>query len=221
MILPGAWYSCSSMRGENSVFHWLRRNVDAQAGSNNALDEQERGEEERTQHSTGLGISLYDFMEQFEESMAPRIAEDVTLSCCAQFELVTLRIVPGRTYAAEEEIEQHVAVSTDGTIRFRTNTYHHGPGRLGIGRVQEATIPRAVVQEICRMLDTWLYTRKEQSWSPSADAGKWYLRVRFENGLEQVQRGELGGAFLEGIDVSQFLRERIPIPGLYLFDQDI
>lgn len=168
-----------------------------------------------------VGISLYDFMEALEADTAPQIADRVDIAGCAMFEIVTLREVPGRTYDAAAEVEQHLAIAADGAVRFRANTYHKGPGQHGIGRVEDANIPRGTVQEISRLLDTWLYMRASQDWMQPEDIGKWYLRVRFADGREQLQRGSLDGAFMDGIDIGQFMRERIPIAGLYLFDQDL
>lgn len=213
------------------MFHFGRKRTPASdvdqnrsrsgVGDQNTPDQRQLKAEDAEQHTTGLGISLNDYMEQLEADLAPAISEQVTLSGCEMFELVTLRTVPGRSYDPAEEVEQHLGISTGGEIRFRANTYHNGPGRLGIGRVLKAEIPVSAVQEICRMLDTWLYTRGDEAWSQPADTGKWYLRVRFADGREQVQRGALGGAFLEGIDVAQFVRERVPIDHLYLFDEVI
>lgn len=203
------------------MFNWFKRNAAPETDGQNAPDRRQIREEDEVQHSTGLGISLHDYMEQLEADLAPQIAEQVTLSGCARFELVTLRLVAGAAYDSTEEVEQHLTISADGEIRFRANTYHNGPGRLGIGRVQDARIPKATVQEICRMLDTWLYMRGDETWSQPADTGRWYLRVRFADGREQVQRGALTGAYMEGMDIAQFVRERVPIEGLYLFDESM
>lgn len=202
------------------MFNWFKRNADAQT-QQSTPERRQIKEEDAAQHSTGLGISLNDFMEQLEADMAPRIAEQVTLSGSAQFELVTLRMREGRIYEPADEVEQHLVITTDGTVRFRANTYHNGPGRLGIGRIQDAAIPRSTVQEICRLLDTWLYMRGNENWSQPADAGRWYLRATFADGREQVQRGALDGAYLEGMDIAQFIRERVPIDELYLFDESL
>ncbi len=35
-----------------------------------------------------------------------------------------------------------------------------------------------------------------------------------------MQRGNLEGAFFAGLDISQFIRERVPVDGLYLFNQN-
>lgn len=164
--------------------------------------------------------SISDYMEVFEELEAAATSERLSFSDCESLEIVTMRQVPGRTFAADEEVVQHVRIGTDGRIGFHANTYHHGLGHYGIGRVLEAEIAPAVVQEITRLLDTWLFTRN-QEWSTSEDVGRWYLRVRHRDGKEQIQRGSLEGAFVMEMDVSQFLRERVPIGNLYLFDQEL
>lgn len=204
------------------MFHFGKKTpVTTGDAQKNTPDQRQLRAEDSEQHTTGLGISLNDYMDQLEADLAPSISEAVTLSGSAIFELVTLRIVSGRSYAPDEEVEQHLAISADGTIRFRANTFHYGPGRLGIGRIEQTTIPVSAVQEICRILDTWLYTRGEQSWTSSSETGRWYLRVRFSDGREQVQHGSTEGAYLMEMDLSQFIRERIPLDRLYLFDQDL
>lgn len=206
------------------MFRFLNRrnhHTEADPCPDSTPDQRQIKETNEGEYTTGLGISLNDYMEQLEADLAPRISDKVTISGSALFEIVTLRVVPGETYDAADEVEQHLAIAADGKVRFRANTYHNGPGRLGIGRVQDTAIPVAAVQEIARMLDTWLYMRDGEAWSQPANTGKWYLRVRFDDGREQVQRGALDGAFLEGMDIAQFIRERVPIDHLYLFDEHI
>lgn len=159
-----------------------------------------------------------DLMDHLEEDLAPRISANVSVAGCAEFAILTRRAVTGQTYTPTDEVVQQLQIAADGQVQFRANTYHNGPGRLGIGRVLEASIPAASVQEIGRMLDTWLYTRADSGWEPSADGGVWYLRVRQADGREQIQRGPLDGAFVAGMDLSWFVRERVPIEGLFLFD---
>lgn len=173
------------------------------------------------QHTTGLGVSLNDYIEQLEADLAPAIAEQVTLSGCARFEIVTRRAVEGQSYDPRDEVDQHLTITADGRVLFRANTYHHGPGRYGIGRVLETRIPKATVQEICRTLDTWLYTRAGKEWTSADHVGQWYLRVHFGDGREQVQRGSLEGAVVADIDISWFIRARVPVENLYLFDQTL
>lgn len=202
------------------MFHFGRKKT-AIDKTESTPDPRQLLDEDADRHSTGLGISLNDYIDQLTEDLAPAIAEKVTLSGCSTFELVTLRMVPDRTFDASEEVEQHLAIQADGQIQFRSNTYHGGAGRLGIGRIKQARIPVAAVQEICRMLDTWLYTREAQVWTQPADCGKWYLRVRFDDGREQILRGAADGAYLMEMDISAFIRDRIPIDRLYLFDEDL
>lgn len=165
----------------------------------------------------GIG-SIYDYMEAFEEAV-DGTTDAVSIRDAASFELVTLQDVSHTSRGAEEEIAQYLSIGVDGQIQFHTNTYHLGPGHYGIGRVMHLQISPATVCEITRMLDTWLYMKGEENWSPAENTGKWYLRIRSVDDKERVYRGALEGAFLDGIDISWFLRERIPVPELYLFDQ--
>lgn len=168
-----------------------------------------------------VAISLYDYMDQLESDLAPEISENLSLSGCASFELTTQRYAEGRTFVPEDEVLQRLTIATDGTVRLRANTYHNGPRSLGIGRILDTTIPTTSVQEICRLLDTWLYMHESADWDQTHDNGQWYLRVRSADGKERIHRGPLDGAFLDGIDISWFMRQRIPIPQIYLFDQSL
>lgn len=167
----------------------------------------------------GLG-SINDYIEIFEGLEETERTTTVSVRDCASLELVTQRAMAGRDYEAADEVVQRLTIAADGAVSLRANTWHHGPQALGIGRILDIRIPRAAVSEITRLLDTWLFTR-DQAWSPAEDAGRWYLRIRQQDGKEQIQRGSLDGAFVMEMDVAQFIRERIPIEGLYLFDQDI
>lgn len=178
-------------------------------------------DENAERHTTGLGISLNDYMDQLEADLAPAIADKVSLAGCAQFEIITRRAVSGHSYAPTEEVAQHLVISEKGQIQFRANTWHNGPGKYGIGRVLETSIPASSVQEICRILDTWLYTREKDHWEPTADTGQWYIRVHQHDGREQIQRGSLTGAYVADMDLSWFIRDRITIETLYLFDQNL
>lgn len=166
----------------------------------------------------GIG-SINDYIEAFEGAMGGT-ADAVSINGCASFELVTLREVPQMDCGAEEEVAQYLSISADGQVQFHANTYHQGPGHYGIGRVLQTRIATGAVQEITRLLDTWLYMRGEENWTPAENVGKWYLRIRSADGKEQIHRGSLEGAFLDGIDISWFVRERVPIADLYLFDQN-
>lgn len=165
----------------------------------------------------GIG-SINDYIEAFENAVEP--TDKVSIYGCASLELVTIRDIPGIHFDADEEIAQYLSIGADGPIQFHANTYHNGPGHYGIGRVMNAQISQSTFLEITRLLDTWLFTRDE-NWLPSENAGKWYLKIRCADGKEQIYRGSLDGAFLDGIDISWFMRQRIPIDQLFLFDQYI
>lgn len=203
------------------MFHWDKNRKRTGDGSQDAPDTRQLRAENAQEHTTGLGISLNDYMDQLEADMAPLIAQDVSVSTCASFELVTSRINEGQTFDPADEVEQHLTIERSGQVHLRTNTWHHGVGRLGIGRILDTTTSPAAVREICRMLDAWLYTIEQSTWDSTQNPIRWYLRVRFDDGREQIRRGRSDGAWLEGMDISQFIRERIPLEQLYLFDENL
>ncbi len=183
-------------------------------------------QEERT--PSILGLSLYDFMEAFEKGMEPELMGHVNLAGCEMFELTTNRMYKGAEYAPEEEVVQHLAIRKDGVVRFTSNTYHKGEGKLGIGRVVDAKISAGTMKEICDLVDSWLFSTGSQAFNLDEPKGRWILRARFEDGgsyesggREDLQQGTLAPAFFAGIDICQFIRERIPVSGMYLFEDQI
>ena len=178
----------------------------------------DKNENEKPQ-KTRLGLSLNDYMDLLEEEMAPDIADKITLKDCRALEITTKRAFEGCAFRPEEEAEQHLILAGNGQVRLRTHTYNRGEGRYGIGRILEGQIEKAAMAEILNTLDSWLFTRSGRAWEKKADAGTWRIRVVYADGREAVQQGPLTGAFLADMDVSGFMRYRLPFDGLYLFDE--
>ncbi|MDD5940440.1 MAG: hypothetical protein PUC46_06650 [Lachnospiraceae bacterium] len=168
---------------------------------------------------TGLGLSLEDFSEAFERDLAPEISEAVSLKDAEAVSIFSDRSCPGRVFRPEEEIQQRLVIFSSGKISFRSFTYWKGDGHHGIGRMLDTKIDGTAAGEILQMLDTWLFTQKNRDWKKE-DTGRWRILVHFQDGRDEMQGGNLEGAFLPDINVSAFIRDRIPISGLILFDED-
>ena len=175
---------------------------------------------DRNERQTGLGLSLNDYLDLVEEDLAPAISEITSLTGCKTLSFTTTRPKEG-DYLPEDEVEQRLVLEADGNAALRCFTFNKGEGHHGIGRGQEGKVRPNSMKEILHMMDTWLYSRRENAadmWKKEDNCGRWILHVKFSDGRVQVQTGKAEGAFYAGMDVSQFIRERLPFEGLLLFD---
>ncbi len=175
---------------------------------------------DRNEKQTGLGLSLNDYLDLVESDLAPAISEITSLTGCKTLSFTTMRPKEGE-YSPEDEVEQRLVLEADGNAALRCFTYNKGEGHHGIGRVTEGKVRPNAMKEILHMMDTWLYSRRKKAadiWNSGDGSGRWILHVRFADGRVQVQTGKTEGAFYAGIDISQFIRERLPFDGLLLFD---
>ena len=161
-----------------------------------------------------------DYMERLESDLEPEIAEDLSLKACKAVAITTSREAEGLVFPAEAEIEQRLVITAKGHVQFRSFTYHGGSGHHGIGRALETDIPETSVREMMDILDAWLFSRSGQTWQKPDACGTWKILALHAGGGEDMQRGNLDGAFFAGLDISQFIKERVPVDGLYLFNQN-
>ena len=120
---------------------------------------------------------------------------------------------PGR------EAVQHLYLARDGSITFRSFTGGKGRGKRGIGRYETCSVSAAAVLEILQLLDTFLYLRSSERWSGREEDARWVIRSARRGEGTEMTAGALEGASCGGMDLTYFIRQRIPIPDLLLFDR--
>lgn len=164
------------------------------------------------------GVSIKEFMDQFNEDLAPDESLERAVSAAAAIEIVTSRDYPGAKLSSEDEAQQQLMISKGGLVVLRTMKYFKGKGHYSIGRYEKANIAPSTVSEIFNLMDTWLFMTDLTPWNKAEDRGSWTLRVSHDTGHAEMMRGALTGASVDGIDLSQFIRVRIPIRHLFLFE---
>lgn len=213
---------CSAGMRSMSLFHWNRdRKAGQTAPETEPAAQASESTGEGAQRNPGIGIggvSIEEFMDQLNEDMAPDETLERSVALAERIELVTDLDYPGAALAPEDEVRQQLILSKRGAVVFRSARYYHGKGHYGIGRYEEKHIPASSVREIFQLLDTWLFVQKPAVWEPSADRGSWIIRTSFDEGSAEMERGALTDAVVDGIHLSDFIRERIPISDLFLFD---
>ena len=117
-----------------------------------------------------------------------------------------------------DEIVQHLYLARDGKITFRSFTRGKGRGARGVGRYETCTVPAQTVQEIRQLLDMVLYMQSGENWSGRDADPRWVIRAARRGEGTEMTAGKPEGAFAGGMDLSYLIRQRIPIPDLFLFD---
>lgn len=184
------------------------------------MKSEDNDQKRRASPDIGLGgVSLEEFMDQFNEDMEPDHTTETSLSSASQIEMITERGSQRQhVWQPDDEVRQQLVIGRDGNIVFRSLKYFKGKGHYSIGRYETTQMTSGTAKEIYQLLDTWLFVSRPQRWNPDSEAGSWLLRVRHEEGPTGIERGSLTGAFVDGIDVSSFIRQRVPVAGLFLFD---
>ena len=72
--------------------------------------------------------------------------------------------------------------------------------------------------EIRQLLDMFLYMQSGENWSGRDADPRWVIRAARRGEGTEMTAGKPEGAFAGGMDLSYLIRQRIPIPDLFLFD---
>lgn len=124
----------------------------------------------------------------------------------------------------DEEVEQHLAIFSTGKVWCDRFVYGDGPGYGdgsgdGSGRElknrDEVFIGEEAAARILEHIDSFV-----RSYQPMfiTDVGNWQMEVSFNDGEKTVIKGPLiGAAFVEDLDLSEMIREEIPLEDLFIF----
>lgn len=131
--------------------------------------------------------------------------------------IVSNRICYGPQPEAEDEVEQHLTINTEGRVWFSAYNYGEGFGHFQKARSKafkvEKTIANSVLQRIAE------YFSDEYDELFATDIGDWIMEITNTEGLVYKFRGSLCADFeLDGIDLSDMLRNALGMDDLYVFD---
>lgn len=117
----------------------------------------------------------------------------------------------------EDEVEQHLTISDTRKIWFTGYKYANGFGEFKICRRQQFTIGKPVVKEILALFSQ--YINSNQLVCYVTYIGSWEMVITDTEGKEYTFKGSLcGGMTVGDIDLTYYLREQIPVDGLFVFD---
>lgn len=114
-----------------------------------------------------------------------------------------------------DEVEQHLTISSTG--RVWCNRYIFGEGyNYVLNRKEQVSIGKDAAVHILGLISDLLLTY--QSYFVT-DVGDWKMEIRYRNGDKKKIDGPLiGNVFVDDIDLSDYIRSKVPIEDLFVFD---
>lgn len=131
--------------------------------------------------------------------------------------IVSNNIYYGPEPLPDDEVEQHLTVAAIGRLWFTGYKYTHGFDKFEICRRQQLAIGKPVAKEILAIFSQ--YINSNQLVCYATDIGSWEIVITDTEGKEYTFKGSLcGGVTVGDIDLTYYLREQIPVDGLFVFD---
>ncbi len=123
----------------------------------------------------------------------------------------------GITPGPEEEVVQHLSIDDSGQVAFSVYAYEDYSEERPPLRNNSFTIEESISIEILNKVA--LYFKEEYYEEFAYDIGMWFLGLTNTEGRTYKYQGSLCTSFeIEGIDLSELIRERLGLLDLYVFD---
>lgn len=130
--------------------------------------------------------------------------------------IVSKNICYGPEPLPDDEVEQHLAVSSSGRVWFTGYKYAKGFGKFEICRREQFEIKKLVAKEIMELFSQYLNCDRLGFYI--TDIGDWEMVITDIEGKEHDLSGPLcGGLTVGDTNLTYYLREHIPVNGLLLF----
>lgn len=117
----------------------------------------------------------------------------------------------------ENEVEQHLTVNTDGRVCFSSYAFVDESGKYTKARTNSFRIDSVAASELLNKVAA--YFSQEYIEVFATDIGDWVMELTNTDGKIYKFRGSLCADFeVDGIDLSDFIRDTLELPDLYVFD---
>ncbi|KOA19352.1 hypothetical protein CLHOM_24580 [Clostridium homopropionicum DSM 5847] len=131
--------------------------------------------------------------------------------------IISNNICYGPEPSPKDEVEQHLTISSKGRVWFTGYNYADGFGKYKIGRKQQFSIEKKIVDEIFNLFSQ--YYERNQLLCYATDIGIWKMEITDIENKKYTFKGSLCGAVSVGdTDLTDYIREQIPIDDLFIFD---
>lgn len=116
----------------------------------------------------------------------------------------------------DEEVEQHLTISSSGRVWFVGYNFGGGFGEYIIGRRQQLSIGKELASKLLGLISDYL--ENNDIFIFTTDIGNWNINITDIDGNKYEESGSLCGGVTAGkIDLTDFIKQNIPINNLAVF----
>ena len=132
--------------------------------------------------------------------------------------IVSNRLGYGPCPEPDEEVEQHITLNSEGRVWFSAYVFgQRRDGHYEKARTQNLKVDKSVEERIISAFSE--YFSNEYTEVFATDIGDWNMELTNTDGKTYQFRGSLCSEFIvQGVDLSDLLRNSLDMPDLYVFD---
>lgn len=151
-------------------------------------------------------------------------SEDSSRSFALQGQAKKIKIISnnvcyGPCPMLEEEVEQHLTMTDDGRVWFSGYNFGNTSGKYERGRTKQFSLDKEKADRVFSAFSRFFSGEFEDIFA--TDIGFWELIITNTEGQEFVFKGSLCADYeIDGIDLSEMLRDALGIESLFVFDGD-
>ena len=133
-----------------------------------------------------------------------------------KIKIISNNICYGPPPSPTDEVKQHLTISSTGRVWFTGYDYGEGYGKHKIGRSCQVSIGKNKAADILLLISKF-FSRELYDMFVT-DIESWEMIITDTDSNNQKLNGLLcGGLLVEDIDLTEYIRESIPIDGLFVF----
>ncbi|WKY43286.1 hypothetical protein Q5O14_11535 [Eubacteriaceae bacterium ES2] len=131
--------------------------------------------------------------------------------------IVSNNICFGPQPQSTDIVEQHLTINYDGRIQFLAFEYGEGWGRYNQVQTKKFKVEKAVAENILQKVASYFSNNFDDM--TVTDVGSWEMDITNEEDNTYQYSGSLIGSYeLDGVDLSDLIREALEIDDLFVFD---
>lgn len=116
----------------------------------------------------------------------------------------------------EDEVEQHLTVSSTGRVWFTSYLYGGGYEKYQRQKIQQIYIGKDMANQILSLLAKYIESEPIQCFA--TDIGDWTMTVKYKTKEEKEFKGSLcGDITIYGEDMTDYIRSSIGLENLFVF----
>ena len=133
-----------------------------------------------------------------------------------KIQIISDLICYGPCPLADEEVEQHLTISTTGRVWFTGYDYGAGFDNYVIGRRQQFSIGKEKAAKLLEYISSYYENNETELFA--TDIGSWTLKITDTDGHKYEKTGSMcGGVTTEDIDLTDYIKKNIPVDDLAVF----